>query len=222
VDPAKVKVVPFGANFINPPTRQMALASIEDRAPDCCRLITMGVDWQRKGIPHAIELAGLLNCRGTPTTIDVIGAGPPDGAPVPEFVNLVGFIDKRTATGEHRISNLLLRSHFHVLFSTAEAFGVVFAEANAHGVPNISSDVGGIPSAVRNEIGGRRFSLTTPLETIAQYIESHLQDRRRYVAAAQRARAEFDERLNWQAAGSSAKAYISEIAPRPGRQRRFP
>jgi glycosyltransferase involved in cell wall biosynthesis len=105
----------------------------------------------------------------------------------------------------------LLRSHFHVLFSTAEAFGVVFAEANAHGVPNISYDVGGVSSAVRNEFGGRRFSLTTPLETIAQHIEIHLQDRRRYVAAAQRARAEFDERLNWQSAGSLAMQHISQI-----------
>jgi glycosyltransferase involved in cell wall biosynthesis len=210
VDPAKVKVIPFGANFIDPPTRQVVQASIERRTFDRCRLITMGVDWQRKGITRAIELAGLLNRRGTPTTLDVVGVQPPDGAPVPEFVNLVGFIDKRTAAGERQIGSLLLRSHFHILFSVAEAFGVVFAEANAHGVPNIANDIGGVSSAVRNEFGGHRFSLATPLETIAQYIEIHLQDRRRYVDAARRARGEFDERLNWRSAGSLAMQYIGE------------
>jgi hypothetical protein len=56
---------------------------------------------------------------------------------VPEFVNVIGFIDKQTTDGERALTKLLLRSHFHVLFPSAEAFGVVFAEANAHAVPNL-------------------------------------------------------------------------------------
>jgi glycosyltransferase involved in cell wall biosynthesis len=216
VDPAKVRVAPLGANFLNTPTHEDALNAIAVRHSDRCELVTIGVDWIRKGIPRAIALAGLLDERGLPTRLAIVGCKPPSGAVLPEFVRLEGFIDKRTPDGEKRISELLFSSHFHVLFSTAEAFGVVFAEANAHGAPNIASDVGGIPTAVRNNRGGQRFDPHAPLSQIADYVQSALKDKAAYDALASRARMEFEERLNWEVSGRQVRRHIDEMVSARG------
>jgi glycosyltransferase involved in cell wall biosynthesis len=211
IDASKVKIVPFGANLQNPPNRQIVLDSIHSRSRATCHLVTIGTDWNRKGVSKSIELSVLLNNRGIPTTLSVVGCYPPAGFSVPGFVNLEGFIDKRTVNGEKKISKILLSCHFHVLFSTAEAFGVVFAEANAHGVPNIASDVGGIETAVVNGRGGQRFKLDSPLNNIADYIQGAIKDRTTYLDMALRARKEFDERLNWSVSGAQVRRYLGEI-----------
>src|SRR5262249_6849160 len=117
-------------------------------------------------------------------------------AMLPDWVTVHGFIDKRTEHGEATLSKLYARSHFHVLFSKAEAFGCVFAEANAHATPNVSYDLGGISTAVRNNRGGQTFAVSDPIECVAYYIESAMRHRDCYQILAQRARAEYDDRLN--------------------------
>ncbi len=210
-DPKKVKVVPFGANFRETPTYKRAIQSIYARGTQACQLITIGVDWIGKGIPRAIELASALNDRGLPTRLTIVGCSPPHGIVLPEFVNVVGYIDKRLPEGEHRLSKLLEQSHFHVLFTIAECFGVVFAEANAHAVPNIANDIGGIGSAVANGRGGQRFSPTAPIDLVADYVQKHFRDRRAYVELALRAREEYDQRLNWQSAGAEVARCLSKL-----------
>ena len=210
-DPDKVTVIPFGANFLEAPPYTQAIQSIDNRETATCQLITIGVDWIRKGIPRAIELASALNARGLPTRLTIVGCAPPQGFVLPEFVNVVGFIDKRTPEGERRLSRLLEQSHFHVLFSIAECFGVVFAEANAHAVPNIANDIGGIGSVVINGQGGQRFSPTAPIDRVADYVLKHFCDRRAYVDLALRARREYDERLNWQSAGAEVARCLVKL-----------
>jgi glycosyltransferase involved in cell wall biosynthesis len=213
--PEKVKVVPFGPNFLELPTDRKALESIDSRPTDCCRLITIGVDWFRKGVPKAIELAAILNSRGIRTTLDVVGCRAPASLLVPPFVNVVGYIDKRTSDGERKLTNLLLKSHFHVLFSTAEAFGVVFAEANAHAVPNIANDVGGVSTAVLNDRGGRCFDPMTPVASVAEYIESHIREHNSYSILARKARKEYEHRLNWNVSGALVRRHLENVISAP-------
>jgi glycosyltransferase involved in cell wall biosynthesis len=214
IEPSKIAVIPFGANLIRPPHAELVRHHIEARSADQCELISIGVDWVRKGMPRAIELAEALNNRGLTTKLTIIGCRPPSGVSIPAFVNLQGFIDKRTMDGERQIGALLSKSHFHVLFSSAEAFGVVFAEANAYGVPNIASNVGGIESAVAGGRGGRRFDLDTRTECIADYIESQMRDRLAYKQLALRARQEFDQRLNWSVSGAEVTRRLAALVPR--------
>lgn len=172
-----------------------------------------GAEWERKGMSRAIELASLLNARGLPTELTIVGARPPNDG-LPAFGTAEGFIDKRQADGERRLSELLIRSHFHVLFSQAEAFGVVFAEANAHAVPNIASDVGGIPSAVVNGLGGQRFDPAAPLADVAAYVEGCMRERQRYLDLCRNARREYDERLNWRVSGHTVRALLKAACQR--------
>ena len=211
VDPCKVRVVPFGANFATPISRIRALRSISERPPNLCRLISVGVDWRRKGMPRSIELAAALNAAGQPTELTIVGCEAPPNATLPGFVKVEGFIDKRTPEAERRLSSLLLHSHFHVLFSTAEAFGVAFAEANAHGVPNITWDVGGIASAVIDNKGGWCFDPQQPISDIASYIKSYMLDYDRYMVLAHSARREYEQRLNWAASGRAVKKELEAV-----------
>jgi glycosyltransferase involved in cell wall biosynthesis len=211
VDPAKIRVVPFGANLMAPPDRDEVLRKIAARSADTCRLIAVGVEWERKGMGRAIELVTALNERGVPAELSIVGCLPPQSYSVPSCVTVYGRIDKERADGEKRLGELFSASHFHVLFSRAECFGLALCEANAWGVPNIASDVGGVPSAVVNGRGGWRFTPSTSLTEIADFIERRFRDRPGYSQAAQRARDEYEQRLNWRTAGALVKGYLESI-----------
>ena len=85
IEPSKIAVVPFGANFIEPPPSELVRHHIEARSADRCELISIGVDWVRKGMPRAIELAEALNNCGLATRLTIIGCKPPSGVRVPPF-----------------------------------------------------------------------------------------------------------------------------------------
>jgi glycosyltransferase involved in cell wall biosynthesis len=143
VESSKVKVVPFGANLNDPPSTAAALHSAAQRTMSGCRLISVGVHWERKGMPRAVALAALLNHRGISTTLTIVGCRPPSGVVLPPFVRIVGFVSKNTVGGESLLARLFTEAHFHVLFTEEDCFPIVFAEANAYAVPNIASEVGG-------------------------------------------------------------------------------
>jgi glycosyltransferase involved in cell wall biosynthesis len=215
VESSKVKVAPFGANLNDPPSTAAALHSAAQRTMSGCRLISVGVDWERKGMPRAVALAALLNRRGIPTTLTIVGCRPPSGVVLPPFVRIVGFVSKHTVGGESLLARLFTEAHFHVLFSEAECFGVVFAEANAYAVPNIASDVGGIRSAIVDGRGGKCFSPSAPLDEIAEYVRAQMLEPGQYQQLAYAARREYDERLNWQVAGATVRRYLEALVP-PG------
>jgi glycosyltransferase involved in cell wall biosynthesis len=207
-DASKVRVVPFGAILRSPPSRDQVLRSIAGREMHTCRLISVGVEWGRKGIPRVMELAAALIERGQPVQLTVVGAEPPAGCNLPPWVRAVAKIDKRNEDGEHRLGELLSQSHVHALFSTAECFGLAFCEANAWGVPNLASDVGGIPSAVVNGRGGWRLDNREDIRRAAEIIEGLMRDEDAYRAAAWLARDEYEQRLNWRVAGAAAMRHI--------------
>jgi hypothetical protein len=57
VEASKVKVAPFGAILNDPPSTAAARHSAAQRTMSGCRLISVGVDWERKGMPRAVALA---------------------------------------------------------------------------------------------------------------------------------------------------------------------
>jgi glycosyltransferase involved in cell wall biosynthesis len=211
-DPTKIRIVPFGANLAHPPCRGDVMHAIDTRSREVCSLISVGVEWERKGMARAVDLSVALNERGVPTELRIVGCEPPRGRALPAHVRLCGHIDKRSSGGEQRLGALMAASHFHVLLSTAECFGIAYCEANAWGVPNIASDVGGVPSAVRNGEGGWRFSISAPVEEIADFIAAIHRDQDRYGSAARRARHEYEQRLNWATAGAAARVQMETIS----------
>lgn len=194
--PEKIHVVPFGGNLDRVPSTAEIHHAIQQRPNSPCKLLFLGVDWQRKGGDVALAVAQHLNQRGIPTELTIAGAQPPTS--FPPFVRSLGFLDRRNPAQRQTLTALLAESHFLLLPSRAECYGHVLCEANAFGVPVLATAVGGIPTVVRNGINGQLFALDAPVSDYSDAICSDRGDTYRDLAKS--ARREFETRLNWDVA----------------------
>jgi glycosyltransferase involved in cell wall biosynthesis len=210
-DPEKVEVVPYGANMPISYSRDEVRDLISKRPPDSCRLLFVGVDWMRKGGNRAVDVARVLNERGLPTELHVLGCAPDPTTELPHWVHLHGFVDKSTEAGVARMRQLFEASHFLIHPVKAEAFGVVFCEAAGHGVIALASRVGGIPSAVQEGVTGALFDVDVPGERYADCVWQLMEDRPGYEGMALRAFDEYQRNLNWDVQAKRVRARLEKI-----------
>jgi glycosyltransferase involved in cell wall biosynthesis len=209
VDPAKVKIIPFGANVDCDRTLEDINIIIKNKDFSVCKLLFIGVDWLRKGGNVALEVADLLNQRGIKTELHVVGCDP--AGVVSSFVIEHGFISKRTIEGKKYLDKLMSESHFLILPSIADCVPVVFAEASSFGLPSLSTNIGGIPTAIQNGKNGQTFSLNENPEKYADYIENWMSSKQEYYRLAFSSFTEYLERLNWTSSGRKVYELIHEF-----------
>lgn len=208
-DPAKVKVVPYGANVTTRRSAEDVVGFLERRRGDAIRLLFVGVDWERKGGPIALEAARVLNGRGLKAELHVVGCEPP--GEMPDFVIRHGFVSKKTAEGSELLDRLFAESHFLIVPSRAECFGLVFAEASSFGLPSLAAVTGGVPSVVTDGVNGRLFPLDAGGGPYADWIAEVTGDPGLYRKLAMDSLAEFDARLNWDAAGKAVRGMMEKL-----------
>lgn len=205
---ARMAVVPFGANLTYAPTRLKVAASILARGKATCRLLFVGKEWERKGGPDALVLVRALRERGLPATLDIVGCTPALTVEQRAFTTVHGFIDHATPDGARRFHALLGASHVLLFLSRAEAFGIALCEAAAFGVPAYALRVGGIPTIVRDGdngwLGDVPFNVNAAADTLARAWNSPTE----YGRIALATRADYEARLNWNAAGRSLRAHM--------------
>ena len=211
LDPGKVRVINYGANLTETPTRAQIVQLLTLRAPDPIKLILLGLDWQRKGVTKAIEVAGELRRRGLNVRLQIVGCRPPSNFSVPGYVSLFGKISKDTPEGARRLEKLMGESHLMILPTQAECAAVVLAEASAFGVPFISTDVGGNASLVREGYNGTLLPLEADVSTWADEAMRIVMDREAYELFAWRAYDFFQQRLSWSRAISSFEEAVGEL-----------
>ncbi|MDQ4146115.1 MAG: glycosyltransferase family 4 protein, partial [Pseudomonadota bacterium] len=170
VDSSKVKVVPFGANIEHNRTLKDTKNAVEARPSDSCKLLFLGVEWQRKGGETALRVAKELNEQGLKTELTVVGCEPHINKPIPDFLRVFRFVSKSTASGRKQLEELIAGSHFLILPTKADCFGIVLCEANSYGVPCLTTDVGGIPTIIKNDANGRVFSIREEPSKYCEYI----------------------------------------------------
>jgi glycosyltransferase involved in cell wall biosynthesis len=213
-DPAKVHVVPFGANIECDRTE----ADIEDyiarRPRDKCRLLFLGKIWERKGGDKAVAVAEALNKAGLPTTLTLMGSHPPADKKLPDFVNKLGFINKNEPAGLKQFNAAIGESHFLILPSKAEAFGIVFGEAASFGVPSLANAVGGITTAVKDGATGQTFPPDADPKEFADYVLDKFEDYDRYIDCGRRAFQDFKTRTNWGVSGKRVYDLMTDILAR--------
>lgn len=210
VDEAKIRVVPFGANFATTPDAAHVSEELTKRSDKECQLLFVGVNWVNKGGAKALETARLLNQRGLRTRIHLVGC-PPEVDVLPEWAVAHGFISKETQEGRDRIAALFASSHFLLLPTLADCLGLVLCEANAFSVPALANDVGGVGEVVKPGINGYLFPADAPAVQWADRIAELFADGPGYHAMALRSRAQFEERLNWGSAGSAIYGHLTEL-----------
>ncbi|MBK1882342.1 glycosyltransferase family 4 protein [Luteolibacter pohnpeiensis] len=209
VDPRKVKVVPFGANLVGRRTSEQVEKMLQQKDWGSCKLLFIGVEWERKGGSIALETARALNALGLRTELHVVGCEPP--GLTPDFVIRHGFISKKSAEGRARLEQLLTAAHFLIVPSRAECYGLVYAEASAYGLPSLAADTGGVSSVVRNAVNGQLFPLEAGGEEYAEYIGSQLGSRRNYESLCRSSFNEYEEQLNWDVAGGRVAEMVREL-----------
>lgn len=211
LDPAKVRVVPGGANLesgLDPAEIEAVVAS---RPVERCDLLFIAQRWQDKGGELAIEVARALNRSGLPTTLTVVGARPEGDGALPPFVRATGMLRKSVPQELAKLQTLLRQAHFLILPTRAEAFGFVFCEASAYAVPSLATRVGGVPTAVIDDRNGRLFPLDAGADAYCAYIDEVLRRPARYRELARSSFNEYTTRLNWDAAAAALRRHMLEL-----------
>src|SRR5579862_2875354 len=197
-DPAKIRVLPWGAGVKVQHTRQEVSDWAKRKRAQRqgqCELLFIGIDWERKGGTLAVEIARWLNNQGVRTRLRVAGCRPTE--PLPEFVEVIGHLSKRTPEGRQRFEDLCRGADFFILPTRAEAAGIVFCEASAYGLPSITFDTGGVSDYVRQGVSGCCFPLESTPEDFGKAIFDTLRDESSYEKMATNAFHEYETRLNW-------------------------
>lgn len=212
IDPAKVAVVPWGANLETNRDFEDINNIVEAKNNECCKLLFIGVDWIRKGGDIAFKIAEELNSRGIETELTVVGCEPePEAEVLPNYVKKLGFIPKYTREGLKKINKLFAESHFLVLPSRADFSPHVFCEANSFGLPCIGTQVGGISTLIKHDLNGKTFSLNASITEYCTYIASLMNNYKDYKQLSRSSFNEYQTRLNWSVAGQTAKKLIQEV-----------
>lgn len=144
-DPDRVVIAPFGANVPDE-----LLAGIEPRVTGdgTLRMLLVGVDWELKGVPVAVEALRLLRSWGIDARLDVVGCTAPPGTPDAPGLVVHGFVDKSTADGVAELRRLYVEADVLVHPVLAEAYGIAMVEAAAFGTPAVARATGGVPEVV--------------------------------------------------------------------------
>lgn len=206
-DPDKVEVINSGANLEGLPSRDEALA----RSPgDRCRLLFVGVDWERKGGPIALEALRYLSESGLPVELTICGSDPPAAAHL-EGVRVIPYLDKNDPGQSAELNRLYMDSDFLLLPTRAECFGIAQGEACAFGLPVISTEVGGVPDAIEHGKSGYLLPPEAGGKQYAELIRDIFHDEERYRELARAARDAFEQRLNWDRWAQRLKEVVRPI-----------
>lgn len=207
----KITVLGFGANLLSVPPRNKIVKNIHRKKNQkICNLISIGVDWKRKGMDKAVKLVKIMNAKGVETNLNIIGSKCPKNFSNYKKINIVSFLNKQNATERKKMNKYLLDAHFNILFSKAEGFGVVFAEASAFGLYSISHNIGGINQVVINNKNGFLFDTNQSLDLVANYLIRIFKNPKKYYLKSYNSRMQFEKKLNWNHIGIKLKKIITD------------
>jgi glycosyltransferase involved in cell wall biosynthesis len=210
VNPDKAKIVAPGGNFESNFLIEDVKTVIDARPTDRCKLVFIGVDWERKGGDIAMKVAQQLNENGLPTELSLVGCAPDTDEPLPDYVKPLGFINKWTPEGRDRMVKILSESHFLILPTVADCFPLVFGEVAAFGLPSLSTKVGGVPSAIRDDCNGKTFALDAQVDEYCTYVMNLFTNYSAYKELARSTFHEYETQLNWRVATRTVRQLMAE------------
>jgi len=203
----KVFTIPFGANIEQAPNKEKIAGR---KISDTCRLLFLGVDWNRKGGNIAFDAFVQLNDMGIDAELTVCGCIPPKKFTHPKLT-VIPFLDKNNAEQKEKLDDLFFYTDFLILPTRKECFGIVFCEASAFGVPSITTDTGGVSSAVTEGKNGFLLPVYATGREYAQVIAETFKNKEKYHSLSRQSRELYDLSLNWDAWGESFKEAYSRL-----------
>jgi len=171
------------------------------------RLLLVGRDYERKGIPAAIDVVRELNRRGVAAELTICGLkGTSD-----DVVRFVGPFRKGVAQELSQYVDLYRGAHLLIHPATFEPAGIVPAEAAAFGVPTITNDVGGLATQVAHRESGVVLPGHSPPEAYVDAILELIRNPDEYRRLAFGARSRYEQLQNWDVAGKRVMRALEEV-----------
>jgi glycosyltransferase involved in cell wall biosynthesis len=196
-DPAKVAVIPFGANIGQDNTWAEVRGWIEERPRDEIRLLFVGRHWDRKGGDILVHAAYCLAKLGHRVRVDIVGCPVPARHRSLPWLHGHGLLSPRVAADMARLHDFFTRAHFVFVPSRAECYGMTFAEANAYGVPAISTNTGGVCGVVKDGYNGYLLPLDAQGPAYADLIAATFSNPRHYDRLCAQSFEAFARHFNW-------------------------
>jgi len=209
--PEKVSVITYGANIETNWTQKDVEQLIHSKSSQKLKLLFVGVQWERKGGDLAVEATKLLNERGVPAELHILGSQPKKNQALPDYIKQYGFVSKETKEGQKLIHDLISSAHFLILPTQADCTPIVYAEFNSYGIPCLTSDVGGIKTLIRDNVNGKTFSLKNDPKEYADYAAYLFNNFQEYKTLAMNSYQEYTSRLNWKNSGAKMMNLISNL-----------
>jgi len=197
--PESVVIIPVGTDTENIPPG-VEPTEIDPSGP--LEAVFLGRAWERKGLRDAVRAVELLNSRGVPAHLSVLGCEPPDEV-LGEHATCFGAFNRSKPADDQLFESVLKGAHVHLLPSLAECFGISVAEAGSYYTPSIVTNVQGLPDAVRDGETGAVVSSEGTAEELADVMASWYADPDRYRELCVGVREDVEERLNWDEWGRS-------------------
>jgi glycosyltransferase involved in cell wall biosynthesis len=210
VDPAKLRVVPLGANLPSPVSRDQVESAVGCRDPDCIEPLFIGREWMRKGGPVALQVVAELARRGQPARLTLMGRPREIPADLQPLVRQTGHLRQSDPEQAAKWREVFSTSHFLVLPTQAECFSYAAAEACAFGVPVIATRTGGLPEVVKDGVNGQLLGVDASVATWCDQLQGLVADKARYRRLCMSARDAHEERLNWRANGERLAEVVHE------------
>ena len=203
-DERRVHVVPLGANIDEWPSAEEALFH---PASATCKLLFVGVEWERKGGEIAFETLSALDRMGFDAELTIVGCVPPKHVRHPKL-RVIPFLNKNLPEEKQRLTNLFKEADFFLLPTRNECCAIAFCEANAFGLPVVSNDTGGVSEVIQSGENGYLLSPADRGDAYARVIADCFRNQARYQAMRCRSREIFEERLNWDAWGAAVRPLL--------------
>lgn len=206
IDKKKINIIPYGANVV------LDAPSIpeEKLSAEKVRLLLVGIDWERKGVPIALEAFKALKDKKIDVRLDICGCLS-ETSEKEEGVHYHGFLSKDNKQELEKLKVLYKNSTFFILPTRSENFGVSFVEAFAAGIPALGTRTGGVPSIIENGRTGFLFELSDKGEAYADKIIEALENKELYSNLCKNARAAYLNKFNWNIWYKSVNRIIDEL-----------
>lgn len=188
-DPARVHVYPLGANLTQ---ENPGIKSSREGEP--IHLLFLGVEWERKGGPFAVEVFRALKSMQIPVRLTIAGCTPNIQE---KDIEIIPFINKNEDSGKRQFHDLLSSVDFLLLPTRAECFGLVFCEASAYGIFSLAFNTGGVAGAVSEGNTGWLFSPDASARLFAERIANTVRNRELWMEQKIACQKYYTENFTW-------------------------
>lgn len=204
---SKIEVIPYGSNLVSPTENEVQNLIKERVKSEELTFLFVGVRWEEKGGPEAIEIIKELIHKGIKAKLVVVGSTPKIEE---DYVDVIGFLDKQDSDQLSQLIELYQSSTFFILPTKAECVGMSFIEAASYGLPAIGSNVGGVPEAVTHKETGLIIDPEESPSKIADEIGEIWKNKSMYEEMSVQARNHYSSTINWSHWAEKVKEILSE------------